>query len=196
MKKIIIFTSVILILAAIVPILPTAEDREIYEKTLRLHILANSDSEGDQALKLKVRDAVLTLLSEDMAETESREEAEAVVRAREAEIIATAEKVLRAEGSEDTVSLSLTEEYYPRREYEGVRLPAGRYLSLKVMLGKSQGQNWWCVLFPTLCTSAAKPRDELIDAGFTVGQVRLITDSESPRYRLKFRLLEFLFGEE
>lgn len=195
MKKIIIFTSVILILAAIVPILPTAEDREIYEKTLRLHILANSDSEGDQALKLQVRDAVLTLLSEDMAETESREEAEAVVRAREAEIIATAEKVLRAEGSRDTVSLSLTEEYYPRREYEGVRLPAGRYLSLKVMLGKSQGQNWWCVLFPTLCTSAAKPRDELIDAGFTVGQVRLITDNESPRYRLKFRLLEFLFGE-
>ena len=178
------------------PILPTAEDREIYEKTLRLHILANSDSEGDQALKLKVRDAVLTLLSEDMAKTESREDAEAVVMAREAEIIATAEKVLRAEGSQDTVSLSLTEEYYPRREYEGVRLPAGRYLSLKVMLGKSQGQNWWCVLFPTLCTSAAKPRDELIDAGFTVGQVRLITDSESPRYRLKFRLLEFLFGKE
>lgn len=196
MKKIIILASVILILAAIVPILPTAEDREIYEKTLRLHILANSDSEEDQTVKLQVRDAVLELLREDMAKTESREEAEAVVRAREAEIIKAAEGVLREAGSQDTVSLSLAEEYYPRREYEGVRLPAGRYLSLKVMLGESQGQNWWCVLFPTLCTSAAKPRDELVDAGFTVGQVRLITDSESPRYRLKFRLLEFLFGKE
>ena len=194
MKKIIIFASVILIIAAIVPILPTAEDREIYEKTLRLHILAASDSEEDQAVKLKVRDAVLDLLADDMAGTSSREEAAELVGSKEAEIIAAAEAVMRNEGISDSATLSLTEEYYPRREYEGVRLPAGKYLSLQIKLGESRGQNWWCVLFPTLCTSAAKPRDELIDAGFTVGQVRLITDSESPRYRLKFRLLEFLMG--
>lgn len=194
MKKLIIFTSILLILAAIVPILPTAEDAEIYERTLRLHVVANSDSESDQEVKLKVRDAVLELLSEELETVSDRPEAAELVKRREADIIACAKKVLIAEGMDDEVSVKLGEEYYPRREYEGARLPAGRYLSLQILIGESAGKNWWCVLFPTLCTSSAKPKDELTDAGFTIGQVRLITDNESPRYKLKFRLLELFMG--
>lgn len=194
MKKTVIFTVFVLILAAIAPILPTAEDAAVYEKTLRLHVVANSDSDADQAVKLKVRDAVLELLGEELAEVSDREEAAAVAEKNKDAILARAKEVLRAEGMSEEVSFALCEEYYPRKEYNGVRLPAGRYLSLQVKLGESEGQNWWCVLFPTLCTTTAKPKDELVDAGFTVGQVRLITDSESPRYKIKFRLLEFLMG--
>ncbi len=194
MKKIVIFTVFVLILAAVAPILPTAEDAAVYEKTLRLHVVANSDSDADQAVKLKVRDAVLALLGDQLAEADSREEAMEVARANEDAILARASEVLREEGMSEEVSFALCEEYYPRKEYNGVRLPAGRYLSLQIKLGQSEGENWWCVLFPTLCTSSAKPKDELVDAGFTVGQIRLITDSESPRYKIKFRLLEFLMG--
>lgn len=194
MKKIVIFTAFVLILAAVAPILPTAEDAAVYEKTLRLHVVANSDSEADQAVKLKVRDAVLELLGQELAQADSREEAMAVAEAKEEAILLRAREVLRAEGMDEEVSFALCEEYYPRKEYNGVRLPAGRYLSLQIKLGESEGRNWWCVLFPTLCTSSAKPEDELVDAGFTVGQIRLITDSESPRYKIKFRLLEFLMG--
>ena len=194
MKKLVILTTLVLILAAVAPILPTAEDAQIYDKTLRLHVIASSDGEDDQAVKLQVRDAVLALLAEDLGQVSDRSEAAELVEERRDEIIACAEQVLREAGMEPTVAMELGEEYYPRREYQGARLPAGRYLSLQIKLGESQGRNWWCVLFPTLCTSSAKPADELTDAGFTVGQVRLITDSDSPRYKLKFRLLEFLFG--
>lgn len=195
MKKIVIFTAVVLILTAIVPILPTAEDAEIYEKTLRLHVVANSDSDADQQVKLKVRDGVLAILGDQLDGAEDRAEAERIVKENEDAILKRARDILQSEGMSDEVSLALTEEYYPRKEYEGVRLPAGRYLSLQIKLGESRGQNWWCVLFPTLCTSSAKPEDELVDAGFTVGQIRLITDSDSPRYKIKFRLLEFLMGK-
>ena len=190
MKKTVIFTTLILILAALLPILPTAEDAQIYERTLRLHVIANSDSKADQEVKLLVRDAVLELLKDDLEQAQSREDAAAMAEANREAILSCARRILTEQGYEGEVSLQLCEEYYPRKEYGEVCLPAGRYLSLQIKLGESKGQNWWCVLFPTLCTSSAKPREELVDAGFTLGQIRLITDSDSPRYKIKFRLLE------
>ena len=194
MKKLLIFCSIILVLAAVIPIIPTASDREIYQKTVRLHVLAASDSDTDQALKLEVRDAVLDTLAPILEDVTERDAAVELICSREEEIKNAALEVIKECGRDDEIALSFSEEYYPRREYEGVTLPAGTYLSLRVMIGKAQGKNWWCVLFPTLCTSSAEPKEKLAQAGFTTGQIKLITDTDSTRYKLKFKLLE-LFEE-
>ncbi len=196
-KKFLVLTAAVtLLLAAVLPVLPNAQDRAIYDQTVRLHVIANSDKEEDQTLKLQVRDRVLACLGPLMQQATCREQAEQVIAQHTAEIAAAAEQVIAEAGREDAVSIVFDREYYPRKEYDGVTLPAGHYLSLQIKLGESAGRNWWCVLFPTLCTSTARPKQELARAGFTVGQIRLITDNKSAKYKLKFRLLELLCGEE
>lgn len=181
-----------IILTLFIMVLPINGETEIYDKVVRLHVLANSDSEEDQELKLKVRDAVLAQVTEWTTGCASKAEAESVISERTGEIRILAEQTLRDNGCELPVAVTIGQEEYPTREYEGVRLPAGTYCSLRVMIGQSSGQNWWCVLFPPLCTSSASPKEELVSAGFTPGQVRILTDSESPEYVLKFKLLEII----
>ena len=101
-----------------------------------------------------------------------------------------AENLLRENGSEEKVSLSLTEEYYPTREYEALSLPAGRYLSLQVKIGKAEGQNWWCVLFPPICVnSAAAAEDALLEAGMSETNVKTVARDGAP-FRFRFKILE------
>ncbi|MCI8589185.1 MAG: stage II sporulation protein R [Clostridiales bacterium] len=190
MKKIIAGLAAILIIAALVPMLPTAEDADIYNKTVRLHVIANSDSQEDQALKLKVRDAILTKIAPLLEGTENKEDAENILRENIDLISQTAQQTVYEEGFDNEIHIDFDREYYPRREYEAVTLPAGHYLSMQVKIGENKGQNWWCVLFPMLCTTSAKPEEELTQAGFTVNQIRLITDSDSTRYKIKFKFLE------
>ncbi|MCI8332047.1 MAG: stage II sporulation protein R [Clostridiales bacterium] len=190
MKKLIAGLSAILILAALVPVLPTAEDADIYNKTVRLHVIANSDTQEDQSLKLKVRDAILAHIAPLLEGTENKEDAEAILRENIDLIQQTAEQTICDEGFDNSVHIDFDREYYPRREYEAVTLPAGHYLSMQVKIGENKGQNWWCVLFPMLCTTSAKPEEELTQAGFTVNQIRLITDTDSARYKIKFKFLE------
>ena len=190
MKKIAIFASAILILAALVPVLPTAEDTEIYDKTVRLHVIANSDSEEDQALKLKVRDSVLAFVGPLLANVNDRDEAEALLRQNLEGLQQAAQDRIQQEGYDYDVTLAFDQEYYPRKTYEALTLPAGHYLSMQVKIGENEGRNWWCVLFPMLCTTSAEPENELTQAGFTVNQIKLITDTDSTRYKIKFKCLE------
>ena len=193
LKKLWLPLSLTLFLTILVAVCPTKGEAEVYDKVIRLHVLANSDGEEDQALKLKVRDAVLVkaaALTEDCAD---RAEAEATLAAGTDVLQAEAEKALRENGCDRSVAVTIGKEHYPTREYEGVRLPAGDYCSLRVLIGEAEGQNWWCVLFPPLCVgSASEVKEEMVSAGFTPGQVKILTDSESPRYVLKFKLLEIL----
>ena len=190
MKKIAIFASAILILAALVPVLPTAEDTEIYDKTVRLHVIANSDSEEDQALKLKVRDSVLAFVGPLLANVNDRDEAEALLRQNLEGLQQAAQDRIQQEGYDYDVTLAFDQEYYPRKTYEALTLPAGHYLSMQVKIGENEGRNWLCVLFPMLCTTSAEPENELTQAGFTVNQIKLITDTDSTRYKIKFKFLE------
>ena len=196
MKKIIkkLWLPILLsvILTAVLYVLPVNGEREIYDKVIRLHVIANSDSEEDQALKLKVRDAILKKVSGYTEGCVDRNEAEAEIAAHTDEIKAEAEKTLRENGCGLAVTVKLGTENYPTREYGDVRLPAGDYCSLRVMIGEAEGKNWWCVLFPPLCTGAASASEKLISAGFTPDEVRILTDSDSPEYILKFRILEIL----
>ncbi|MCD8088109.1 MAG: stage II sporulation protein R [Oscillospiraceae bacterium] len=151
---------------------------------IRLHVVANSDSSEDQAEKLQLRDRVLALLSPLLADCETQEEAVAVIL----------ENMDAIEALGD-VSVSLETEYYPTREYSTFSLPAGEYLSLRVEIGQGQGHNWWCVVFPPLCTEALAE-----DTGDTADAFNLLSDedesliTQDEGYVLRFRLVE-LWGE-
>lgn len=134
---------------------------QLPENILRLHVVANSDSEEDQALKLKVRDAVLTEAARWCRDSESLYEANASLCTHLESITEAARSAVRAEGYANTVSVTVTDEFFPTRRYEGFTLPAGRYRALRVVIGEGEGHNWWCVVFPALCLPAASGEDVL-----------------------------------
>lgn len=169
--------------------IPKAEECEIYDSTVRLHVIANSDSERDQSVKLKVRDALL----EEISDYECKTKKEAVTRIFENkdELEALATATLKSEGIIDTVSIEIGKEVYPERTYEDFSLPAGEYTSVRVIIGEGEGKNWWCVLFPPLCTAQAVKYDEdaFISTGLSREQYYMITGT-SGEYEVKFKLLE------
>ncbi len=191
MKKRITFCVSVVLLMLIMPFLPVRDEGEIYENTLRLHVLANSDSTEDQNLKLLVRDALVEKTADLASDCSNIAEAKQMYSDNIEMLKETAEEVIRQEGREDEVTVTLSEEYYPERQYGNVRLPSGRYSSLKVNIGESRGQNWWCVLFPPLCVEAAEAEEELVATGFTPNQIKVLTDSETPKYVIRFRILEW-----
>ena len=164
---------------------------ELADKVVRLHVLANSDSEEDQALKLQVRDAVLDRAEDLLAQPSSRAEAEGKLRGQLLEFERLAEAVVREAGYDYEVTAELTDTEFPTREYEDFTLPAGEYLALRILIGDAAGRNWWCVVFPPLCTAAsADVPASALAAGFTEDEVRLITE-EDRGYVLKFEAVEF-----
>ncbi len=192
-KRIFVPIFIAALLFTALNILPVHGEGEIYGKVIRLHVIAASDSERDQALKLTVRDAILDYVSSLSDGCETKEQAEQRISEALDEIREKAEAALREQGCHDSVSVSVGKEDYPTREYDNMRFPAGEYTSLRVMIGNAEGQNWWCVLFPPLCVGvASKPDDTLLQTGFTPNQVKVLTETESPTYRLRFRFLEWL----
>ena len=153
---------------------------------VRLHVIAASDDDAEQALKLRVRDDVLEYLSPKLDEVSDSDEARQIIKSELPNIKKAAER--SAEGRE--IQVSLSEEYYPTREYESFSLPAGRYQSLRVIIGEGEGHNWWCVVFPPLCISAAE-QEKAMDA-MSDEERGIITEAEG--YEIKFRLVE-LWGE-
>lgn len=180
--------------------LPVHGEEKIYENMIRLHVIADSDEERDQALKLSVRDAVLEYVS-SMPSPATKEEAGRAIKNAEDEIVRAAEETLRANGCNDTVKLEFGTEKYPVRYYDSFELPAGKYTSLRVVIGSGRGHNWWCVLFPPLCTASCEKEceEDFIAAGFTGEQYRTIKKESSKKYKMRFRLLEIIadaFGFE
>lgn len=165
--------------------------QELSDKVVRLHVLANSDSEEDQALKLRVRDRILACTEPILTEAADRREAEALLQERLWELEEMAAGEIRANGYDYDVTIKLEDTMFPTREYEGFTLPAGRYLALRAVIGAGEGQNWWCVVFPPLCAAAAAEVPEAaLAAGLSSGQVGLITE-ENQSYVLKSKLVEF-----
>jgi len=191
MKGLTIFTSLVLIVCALCSFLPVGDEAEIYDNTIRLHVIANSDSEHDQSVKLYVRDAVLEKVAALTKDAQNVEEAEAIINSNIGYIREEAKAALAEKGENIAVNVTLSEEYYPTREYESFRLPAGKYTSLRILIGEAEGKNWWCVLYPELCTSGAKTDEALIKTGFSKDQIDILTGGEKPQYRLKFKILEF-----
>lgn len=123
------------------------QDR-LERKMIRLHVIANSDSEADQALKLQVRDRVLTLATDILRRADSREQAERDIEAALPDLQAAAADEIAAQGYSCGVTARLERAEFPEKDYDGFSLPAGEYLALRVVIGEGQGRNWWCVVFP------------------------------------------------
>ena len=160
--------------------------QELSSSLVRLHVIAASDEPEEQELKLRVRDSVLEYLAPLLEESESSEDAQSVISKNLGSIQQAASRC--AEGRR--VCVTLGSEYYPTREYESFTLPAGQYRSLRVILGEGKGHNWWCVVFPPLCVSAAA-QDAALDA-MSEPDRGLITEADG--YELRFRIVE-LWGE-
>jgi stage II sporulation protein R len=160
------------------------------DRVVRLHILANSDSEEDQTLKLQVRDRILDRATEILEQSEDRTEAEAALRTELPELQRLAADEIAAEGYDYPVTAELTETTFPTREYDDFTLPAGNYLALEVVIGAGEGHNWWCVVFPPLCTaSTTNLAQTAMSAGLSGDDVKLITEDGSG-YVLKFKSIE------
>ena len=160
------------------------------DRVVRLHILANSASEEDQALKLQVRDRVLDRAAEILTESADRAAAEHALRAALPELESLAADEIALRGYDYPVTAELADTAFPTREYDGFALPAGRYLALRLVIGAGEGHNWWCVVFPPLCTAVSSDLAQTaMAAGLTEDDVQLITESESG-YVLKFKSIE------
>ena len=131
---------------------------------LRLHVIANSDSVQDQQVKLLVRDRVLEVTEPLLAEADDQDEVRRILSAHLQQITDAAQQVLTDQGMPYQLSAQMATEYYPTRAYDTFSLPAGQYTGLKIRLGAASGHNWWCVVFPPLCTDAAQaPQDKLCE---------------------------------
>ena len=121
------------------------------QEVLRFHVLANSDSEEDQKLKLQVRDAVLTYMEENMPEEDSADAAKEWARAHTDELEAVSRRTVEAAGAKYPVSAAVTTCWFPDKSYGDITFPAGNYEALRIEIGAAEGHNWWCVLYPGLC---------------------------------------------
>lgn len=178
--------------AVIFTVQTAALQKTLADKTLRLHVVANSDTDADQAQKLRVRDAVLGAVGALTDGCSSRAEAERALGAGLGRVQAAAQSVLDAEGCDLLVRVSLEDQRFGTRTYDTFSLPAGTYRTLCVRIGAAQGHNWWCVVFPTLCTAASGEETARIAAagGFDADETELVTDADG--YVLRFKLLEWL----
>ncbi|MBQ6420124.1 MAG: stage II sporulation protein R [Clostridia bacterium] len=174
--------AVALLAAMMTQALPLNAREALAEKLTRLHVLANSDSEADQALKLLVRDAVL----------EAAEGAEKPDVALLGKLERAARKALREAGSNEPVRVSFEKCWFERRDYETFSLPEGIYDAVRVEIGSAEGHNWWCVIYPPLCAGVCQKDVEIAarEAGLTEDEIGLIFSDEG--YILRFRLAEIL----
>ena len=186
MKKIFVFTPIFLIcviaICAVTPAVAMSED--ISNNVLRIHIIANSDSTEDQALKLKVRDKVVSLSEALYADCSSLDEAIVVTNENLDIIRDTAQKTLAFNGCEYEARAYITEEYFSTRYYDNFTLPAGMYNSIKIEIGEAKGKNWWCVMFPTVCISGCT---DDFDETLTEEEKKMLT---SGKYIVRFKAVE------
>ena len=172
----------ILFSALIIAIIPTEAEAKIYDDTVRLHILANSDSEEDQQLKLELRDAILCEFGEDLRGFDGAKEASDALLRRLDDIETFSNEFLKDRGYNYNAEATLSEEWYDTRNYEGFSLPKGYYTSLRIIIGDGAGQNWWCVMYPPLCLDFAT------SDGYTDEEEALVLG----KYKVKFKILELI----
>lgn len=192
-----IIMSILLIMCIMAGMWQAKQDRiqqQLAEKVLRFHVLANSDSEKDQNLKLEVRDAIGIYMQENMQTQETKEECEAFIRKQIPVIEQMAEQVIQDAGFTYEVHAELAECEFPVKTYGAYTFPAGTYDALKVTIGKGDGQNWWCVMYPNMCfvNSMYEVTDEKAEES-----LRAVLDEEeyqavlkSGNYEIRFKLLE------
>ncbi|MBQ8175539.1 MAG: stage II sporulation protein R [Oscillospiraceae bacterium] len=166
------------------------EYEDITDTVFRLHILANSDSDEDQQLKLKVRDAVLEECSYLFENCKNAEESASVAEENMDFINSVAQRTVDESGKDYSVKCEVAEMHFDTRIYESVTMPAGDYSALRITIGEAEGKNWWCVMFPPLCIPVATGELEDYDGVFTAEEIEMLNNPEN--YECKFYILELL----
>lgn len=171
------------------------------EKLIRFHVIANSDSDEDQELKLKVRDAVIAYLQPKLAKSSSIEESEAIITSEYNELEKISKDIISENGYNYEVKVGITLSNFPAKQYSNIVLPAGEYKALKIVIGEGQGKNWWCVMFPPLCFVNEdngvidKETDEKLKSVLTEEEYDLIAQKDkkqSSKVKVKFKIVEIL----
>ncbi len=189
--------SLLTVVSVLLYLVCFAADGSVYHDVVRIHVIANSDSEADQALKLEVRDLVLEKYATALSEYESRDAALAAVQGMLAAMETDVNAYL-ADCVDYTCTVGIEESYFPTKSYGEYSLPRGNYTALCIRLGKAEGQNFWCVLYPPLCLGASSAQEDeelFLRCGLSEDEYALMR-GEKPVYKLKFRLLELICGEE
>lgn len=177
----------------------------ISDSLIRFHVIANSDSPSDQAIKLKVKDAVIERMHTLLDDATSIDESRAIIKDNMESLRELAIDVLNENGFNDNVSIALEREVFPMKQYGDIVLPPGEYEALIIRIGKAQGKNWWCVLFPPLCfvdathgviddESKEELKDVLTDEEYQA--IIMAKDSGNSKVKVKSKLLEWLGEQE
>ena len=186
LSKISVVVSCVIILTCLVSMSRfNVSCQKIRGDVLRLHVIANSDSEEDQSLKLKVRDRILSETGDLFLTSTSYEGAVELTNEILPQIISFAEDEIRANGFDYTVQAKLDYTDFDTRHYDGYTLPAGEYFALNVTIGEGQGRNWWCVMFPSICLSPSLDLDDKLSED----EIDVIKGYDN--YKVKFKLVEW-----
>ena len=179
----------------------SAVSNNLSESVFRLHVLANSDSDEDQELKLKVRDSLLNYMNDICSNCSTKAEAISLVDAHRQDFQQIAENTISENGYNYSVKINIGNFYFPTKNYGDISLPAGFYDALRVEIGKAKGKNWWCVMFPSLCfidvSSGIVDNEakENLKENLENESYSLISDKNNSEIKLKFKLVEF-FAEK
>lgn len=169
--------------------------QEISKKIIRFHVRANSDSNEDQALKLKVKDSVVAYLKDAMKEADSKEDSITYIKNHLDEIISVADATIKKEGYNYKTTAYITNEFFPTKIYGNITIPCGNYDAFRIDIGSSSGQNWWCVLYPPLCFvegSYGVATDEskmLLKNVLDEDEFNYISDTSSKKVSFDFKFL-------
>jgi stage II sporulation protein R len=167
-----------------------ADRQTLDENVIRFHVVANSDSEADQAVKLQIRDGVIAYLQPILAELPSAAEVKVWLEGHLEDVKAVADGILAENGFADTASVTVRKEAFETRAYDTFTMPAGVYDALRITVGEGEGQNWWCVVFPRLCLPAVSDDMEAEAAG--AGFSDSLTGALEGEYQVRFFVLDCL----
>lgn len=173
-------------------------NRDLSGKLLRLHILANSDSEDDQELKLAVRDKIIAETAVLFKDAQNADDAARIAEENAALIQKIAEDEIISRGFDYPVSVNLESTRFPTKEYGKISLPRGEYRAVRVLIGDAKGKNWWCVMYPPLCFTngvldISDKSCEALRSAVGKEDYELIT-SDEPQIKIKFKIVELLNG--
>ncbi len=193
MKKIMKLLGLAVFIGAMFLGVELLRDKEqLREQIVRLHVVADSDSAEDQAVKLEVKDAIVTYLQEKLEGFTDIDQVKAYLSSHLEALKEVAEETLERLGVKDRVSVSFEEEAFPVRYYDTFKLPSGIYQSLRIRIGQAQGKNWWCVVFPTLCIPQTGEEFQDVAAGSGFSDTLSQTLSNEEGYEVRFFLLDLL----